>query len=203
MSMQEVREQNIALVTQTALACFVENGIEKTTIRDIAQHAGLTERSVYRYFAGKDELVIAAAYLYWDRAKERRRGMTGIEEIRVLLRSYAGLIFTDPAGIRFSLDAEVALCNAGRQHVVINRPPERFEVAPGPIAAAIRRGLADGTVDPEADVKTLYYNTYDSILGVIQRMSVGVPSVHELDGHARIDALCEQFTRAFAAPPKQ
>ena len=113
------------------------------------------------------------------------------------------LIFTDPAGIRFSLDAEVALCNAGRQHAVIDRPPERFEVAPGPIAAAIRRGLADGTVDPEADVKTLYYNTYDSILGVIQRMSVGVPSVHELDGHARIDALCEQFTRAFAAPPKQ
>ena len=195
MSMQEVREQNIALVTQSALACFVENGIEKTTIRDIAQHAGLTERSVY-----------------WDRAKElaaqslakqRRRGMTGIEEIRVLLRSYAGLIFTDPAGIRFSLDAEVALCNAGRQHAVINRPPERFEVAPGPIAAAIRRGLADGTVDPNADVKMLYYNAYDAILGVIQRMSVGVPSVHELDGHVRIDALCEQFARAFAAPPKQ
>ncbi len=209
MSMQEVREQNIALVTQSALACFVENGIEKTTIRDIAQHAGLTERSVYRYFAGKDELVIAAAYLYWDRAKElaaqslakqRRRGMTGIEEIRVLLRSYAGLIFTDPAGIRFSLDAEVALCNAGRQHAVINRPPERFEVAPGPIAAAIRRGLADGTVDPNADVKMLYYNAYDAILGVIQRMSVGVPSVRELDGHVRIDALCEQFTRAFASP---
>ena len=66
--------------------------------------------------------------------------------------------------------------------------------------AAIRHGLADGTVDPEADVKMLYYNAYDAILGVIQRMSVGVPSVHELDGHARIDALCEQFTRAFAAP---
>ena len=202
MSMQEVREQNIALVTQTALACFVENGIEKTTIRDIAQHAGLTERSVYRYFAGKDELVIAAAYLYWDRAKELA-AQSLAKQRRKLLRSYAELIFTDPAGIRFSLDAEVALCNAGRQHAVINRPPERFEVAPGPIAAAIRRGLSDGTVDPEADVKTLYYNTYDSILGVIQRMSVGVPSVHELDGHARIDALCEQFTRAFAAPPKQ
>ena len=28
MSLQEVREQNIALVTQTALACFVENGID-------------------------------------------------------------------------------------------------------------------------------------------------------------------------------
>ena len=150
MSLQEVREQNIALVKQTALACFVENGIDKTTIRDIAHRAGLTERSVYRYFATKDELVVAAAFLYWDRAKAqaaqalvsaRQPGMNGIEEIRVLLRSYAGLIFTDPAGIRFSLDAEVALCNAGRQHAVVNRPPERFEVAPGPIAAAIRRGL--------------------------------------------------------------
>lgn len=99
MSMQEVREQNIALVTQTALACFVENGINKTTIRDIAHRAGLTERSVYRYFATKDELVVAAAFLYWDRAKaqaaqalaaQQRAGMTGIEEIRVLLRSYAG-----------------------------------------------------------------------------------------------------------------
>ena len=149
MSLQEVREQNIALVTQTALACFVENGIDKTTIRDIAHRAGLTERSVYRYFATKDELVVAAAFLYWDRAKAqaaqalvsaRQPGMTGIEEIRVLLHSYAGLIFTDPAGIRFSLDAEVALCNAGRQHAVVNRPPERFEVAPGPIAAGSPTG---------------------------------------------------------------
>ena len=58
-------------------------------------------------------------------AAQQRAGMTGIEEIRVLLRSYAGLIFTDPAGIRFSLDAEVALCNTGKQHAVINRPPHR------------------------------------------------------------------------------
>ena len=152
MSLQEVREQNFALVKQPALACFVENGIDKTTIRDIAHRAGLTERSVYRYFATKDELVVAAAFLYWARAKAqaaqarvsaRQPGMTGIEEIRVLLRSYAGLIFTDPAGIRFSLDAEVALCNAGRQHAVVNRPPERLEVAPSPIAAFIRHFYAE------------------------------------------------------------
>ena len=208
MSMQEVREQNIALVTQTALACFVENGIEKTTIRDIAQHAGLTERSVYRYFATKDELVVAAAFLYWDRAKAqaaqalsaaRQPGMTGVEEIRVLLRSYAGLIFTDPAGIRFSLDAEVALCNAGRQHAVVNRPPERFETYKGPLAIAVRKGLADGTVDPAADIKQLYYNAYDSILGMMQRLTVGVPSVNELDAHTRLRAMCAMFTREFAA----
>ena len=68
MSMQEVREQNIALVTQTALACFVENGIEKTTIRDIAQHAGLTERGAYRGrrfgIAGRDLQTDFRSYLF-------------------------------------------------------------------------------------------------------------------------------------------
>ena len=208
MSLQEVREQNIALVTQTALACFVENGIDKTTIRDIAHRAGLTERSVYRYFATKDELVVAAAFLYWDRAKAqaaqalvsaRQPGMTGIEEIRVLLHSYAGLIFTDPAGIRFSLDAEVALCNAGRQHAVVNRPPERFEEYTGPLSLAIVRGLEDGTVDPEADIKQLYYNAYDSILGMMQRLTVGVPSAGEIDARKRLRAMCDMFTQCFAA----
>ena len=75
MSLQEVREQNIALVTQTALACFVENGIDKTTIRDIAHRAGLTERSVYRYFATKDELVVAATGpRSWPRSRWQSSG---------------------------------------------------------------------------------------------------------------------------------
>ena len=46
----EQREKNIRLVTEKALDCFLENGIEKTKIADIARLSGLTERSVFRYF---------------------------------------------------------------------------------------------------------------------------------------------------------
>ena len=164
MSLQEVREQNIALVKQTALACFVENGIDKTTIRDIAHRAGLTERSVYRYFATKDELVVAAAFLYWDRAKAqaaqalvsaRQPGMTGIEEIRVLLRSYAGLIFTDPAGIRFSLDAEVAPAGSTRSSTArrsaLRSPPARSR---RPSAAASPTGRSIPTPMSRCSITT-------------------------------------------------
>ncbi len=61
------------------------------------------------------------------------------------------------------------------------------------------RGLSDGTVNPEANIKQLYYNAYDSILGLMQRLTVGVPSVSELDARERLYAMCEMFTRAFAA----
>ena len=68
---EEQREKNIRLVTEKALDCFLENGIEKTKISDIAQLSGLTERSVFRYFETKADLVLAASLLYWNRVLER------------------------------------------------------------------------------------------------------------------------------------
>lgn len=38
---EEQREKNIRLVTEKALDCFLENGIEKTKIADIAGCPGL------------------------------------------------------------------------------------------------------------------------------------------------------------------
>lgn len=207
MSLEELRARNVRLVTEKALKCFIENGIERTKISDIARAAGLTERSVFRYFAEKSDIVTAAAFLYWERAKAftearleemRHDGMTGIEEINVVLNGYAQLLLADPSGIRFSLDAEVMLYSAGKNHEVVNRPPERFEGSNGPMAAAIRRGLADGTVDKNANIKELYYNSYDSILGLMQRLTVGVPSAGELDAASRLKQICDMYTREFA-----
>lgn len=208
MSLEELRESNIQLVTEKALECFVERGIDNTRVSDIAKSAGLTERSVYRYFPTKSDIVIAAALCYWARAKDyiasqmvehSGDAMTGIEQIELILQSYANILFVDPKGIRFSLDAELALNNVGKSHKVFNRPPERFEAHVGPLSNAVERGLADGTVNPNADVKQLYYNAYDSILGLMQRLTLGVPSVNEIDAHARLKQMCRMFTQAFAA----
>lgn len=197
MSLEELREQNIRLVTDKALECFIKNGISNTKVSEIAAAAGLTERSVYRYFPTKSDILIASAFRYWERVKECICRVHG--QINIILNSYANMLFVDPEGIRFSLDAEVALFSAGKNEHVVNRPPERFETYKGPLSIAVRKGLADGTVDPAADIKQLYYNAYDSILGMMQRLTVGVPSVNELDAHTRLRAMCAMFTREFAA----
>ena len=146
MSLEEVRAQNIRLVTEKALDCFINNGIANTTVSDIAKASGLTERSVYRYFTTKSDIVIAAAFCYWDRAKEYiawaldnndYNQLSGIEQISIILNSYSNILFADPDGIRFSLDAEVALFNAGKNEKVVNRPPERFKEYTGPLSLAI------------------------------------------------------------------
>ena len=208
MSLEQLRENNKRMATEKALECFIENGIEKTKVSDIARRSGLTERSIFRYFATKTDIVIAAAFLYWEKAKKHTSdtlaaadypGMTGIEQVSVLLNAYSSLLFVDPRGIRFSLDAEVALFNAGKNHEVVNRPPEKFETYAGPLAQAVRKGIEDGTVNPDANIKQLYYNSYDAILGLMQRLTVGVPSVTELETAPRLKAICDMYVNGFAA----
>ena len=207
MSLEALREQNIQLVTEKALECFLEQGIEKNKVSEIARRAGLTERSVFRYFKTKTDLVLAASYLYWNRViayidrqlpPEGEGGRTGLEEVGRLLVCYGNLYFEDPQGVRFTLDAELVLDSAGKNHEIKNRPPEPYETSNGPVAKAIRKGLADGSISPDVDVRELYYNSYDAILGIMQRLSIGgTPSAGALDYRSRMQHLSDMFVKAF------
>ena len=46
---------------QAALELYVERGFEQTTVAEIARRAGLTERTFFRYFADKREVLFAGA----------------------------------------------------------------------------------------------------------------------------------------------
>lgn len=206
MSQEELRQQNIQLVIEKALECFLEQGIEKTSVGEIARRAGLTERSLFRYFKKKTDIVLAAAYLYWNRViakmeahlPENGEPRTGLEDVGMLLMAYSHLFLEDPNGIRFTLDAELVLDAAGKNRQIKNRPPVPYESSNGPVARAIRKGLADGSISPDVDVRELYYNSYDAILGLMQRLSIGgTPSAGELDYHSRMKRLCAMFVDAF------
>ncbi len=44
-------------IVLSALALFLERGINKTSVNEIAYHAGVTRITVYRYFSNKQDLV--------------------------------------------------------------------------------------------------------------------------------------------------
>ena len=122
---EELREKNIRLVIENALDSFLENGIEKTKVADVARRSGLTERSVFRYFETKADLVLAASLLYWNRIlalidrmshENSDGGTTGLEDAANVLVCYSMLYHLDPKGMRFTLDAELTLQAAGRLH---------------------------------------------------------------------------------------
>lgn len=46
---------------QAAMELYVEHGFEQTTVAEIAQRAGLTARTFFRYFADKREVLFASS----------------------------------------------------------------------------------------------------------------------------------------------
>ena len=46
---------------QAALALYLERGFENTTVAEIAERAGLTERTFFRYFADKREVLFSGS----------------------------------------------------------------------------------------------------------------------------------------------
>ncbi|MER5266286.1 TetR family transcriptional regulator [Actinosynnema sp. NPDC002837] len=48
-----------AELAQIALGLFAERGFDETTVGEIAESAGLTKRSFFRYFPAKEDVVFA------------------------------------------------------------------------------------------------------------------------------------------------
>ncbi len=56
---EEIREEKIALIMDTALEHFANEGYYKTTINHIAKHAGISKGLMYNYFDSKEALLKA------------------------------------------------------------------------------------------------------------------------------------------------
>ena len=56
---EEIREEKIALIMDTALEHFSNEGYYRTTINHIARHAGISKGLMYNYFESKEALLKA------------------------------------------------------------------------------------------------------------------------------------------------
>jgi len=61
MSRIDRNEQLMILILQAALQCFVARGFHQTSMRDIAQAAGVSLGNLYNHFPGKEAIILAVA----------------------------------------------------------------------------------------------------------------------------------------------
>jgi AcrR family transcriptional regulator len=133
---------------QAALTLYGERGFEHTTVAEIAEHAGLTKRTFFRYFTDKREV------LFW--------GSEALEELFVTEVAAAPEPATPLDAVRAALDAAAAMFEgrreqAARRRQIIAANPELQErelIKLASLAAAVAEALRSRGVDDPAAVLT-------------------------------------------------
>jgi AcrR family transcriptional regulator len=136
-----------ARLQAAALALYGERGYEATTVAEIAERAGLTKRTFFRYFTDKREV------LFWGSELLEQQMVAAIEAAPASA-SALGLIGAalDAAAVRFDEVREFA----GPRHKIIATSPELRErelIKAASLAAAMAGALrARGLGDTAASV---------------------------------------------------
>lgn len=70
-------------ILEAAATCFARDGFHRTSMQDIVTECGISAGLVYRYFAGKDDMIAAIVTEWHD---ERRARVTDMTAYLALLR---------------------------------------------------------------------------------------------------------------------
>ncbi|HEX6356281.1 TetR/AcrR family transcriptional regulator [Actinophytocola sp.] len=73
-------------ILDAAANCFARNGFHRTSMQDIVKESGLSAGLIYRYFTGKDDMIVAIV----EERHARRAAMDLVGDYPELLREIAG-----------------------------------------------------------------------------------------------------------------
>lgn len=143
---------------QAALDLYGEPGFEQTTVADIAKRAGLTERTFFRYFADKPEVLFAGAgalqELIVTRLAEAPESVAPIDAVASALEATADFF------------QEIREFSIQRQAVIDANPElrDRELIKLAKLAAAIagtlrRRGVSDSAATLTAEAGIAAFKT--------------------------------------------
>ena len=123
-------------IKDAALRLFVERGVAETSVRDLAEAAGIAEGTLYRHYAAKDDMVRDLFQEHYAafaaRIDSLQKGQAGIRnKLRVVVADACRLFDEDPTLYRFLLLV---------QHQALPRLPK----GGGDAMAILRRMIADG-----------------------------------------------------------
>ena len=142
------RKQQIVEVTMDLVA---KNGVQSTTTSRIAAVAGISEATLYRHFASRKDMLLAAMDLVYERVfkviHSADKG-NALERLRGIGRYHAGIIADDVEGFVYPLFEFVAAPpGSGLREPLA----ERQRAAIGSISAILDEGKAQGLVRQDVD----------------------------------------------------
>src|SRR6185437_4949858 len=141
---------------QAALELYGEHGFDQTTVAQIAQRAGLTERTFYRHFSDKREVVFAGEVhrVLVSTLADAAASMTAIEAVTEALLA-AGAVLDERRDMTLRRQAVIAANPALQQHEQV-----KYAAIVADMADALRgRGVEPSSARLAAEAGVVVFRT--------------------------------------------
>ncbi|MFF4259675.1 TetR/AcrR family transcriptional regulator [Streptomyces sp. NPDC001663] len=169
-------------LVRAALDLFTEQGYDATTVKEIADRAGLTKTTFFRHFPDKREVLFAGqdvhARLLADAISEAPGPATPMEAVGAALDSITAT-FTDD---RREFSARLRPVIAGHSELQERAALKRAGLAGAMTEALRKRGVPEPTASLAAELGVrAFYNAFDQWADPADRQTLTELARHTLD----------------------
>lgn len=150
---QQHRDRQRTAILEAARELFIQQGIQGTTLADIATEAGVTRATVYQYFANQADVAWAVLEEGFESIRDGlwnalHESGTGYERIAAFLSNFVITLAQKPEHFRFLAQFDYMYASA----LEVDRLLEAIKRTLGgtlePIAEVVHVGIEDGSLRP-------------------------------------------------------
>ena len=170
----------------TASQMFAENGLRSTTVRDIADAAGILSGSLYHHFDSKESMVDEILRRFLDDLFEKYRaiaasGLSATETLRRLVIASFESIDAERNAVAIYQDEAKRLSSQERFSYISELNVEFRQLW----HAVLQRGVDDGEFRPDLDVELVYRFMRDTVWVAVRWYRPG--------GALSVEAIADQY----------
>lgn len=165
---------------------FAENGLRSTTVRDIADAAGILSGSLYHHFDSKESMVDEILRRFLDDLFEKYRaiaasGLSATETLRRLVIASFESIDAERNAVAIYQDEAKRLSSQERFSYISELNVEFRQLW----HAVLQRGVDDGEFRPDLDVELVYRFMRDTVWVAVRWYRPG--------GALSVEAIADQY----------
>ncbi|NSW53340.1 MAG: TetR/AcrR family transcriptional regulator [Anaerolineae bacterium] len=161
-------------ILRTAEALFIRGGIDGVSMSEIARAAGITRKTLYAYFANRQELAWAILQDIFEQSRagdEVPASGTALDQLEQHMLRIIHHAQTHPEHARFIVEFDSLYArevNADRMRQVTGRA----QSAETGFSRLVRQGIADGSLDPGLDPELASAVIWNLLSGMNSRFAL-------------------------------
>ena len=164
--------QEVTMAEETTKLFFTKS-INSVTIKEIAEHLGIGEATIYRHYKNKFNLVLSVAKYLQNKINKHYfnidKSLTGYEQLEKFYDSYLEIYKDEPMYYKFvnEFDAYIVM----NHQVDMSKYEQGIDIFKNIFFEAYEKGLKDGSVKEIDDVDAFYFATTLAIMSLCKKLA--------------------------------